>query len=336
MYASYFYNAGATVATVLGDIKDILTGVTTPASLSAACNKAQTTITNAVSSSNWTLHDAAAGVNAMCFKSVISDDATISKYLVIDMNTSGYILTKVYDSWSATTHLPGLNALGLTTNLHYWSDSTSYCQRWPVTGTAPNLTASLTGRLDISCSPYHVLLFSFQNSAYGSATNLGPCGIMERTRRSPWDTIAMGRTMNYRPVVWGNLGLFATASTTFTANILPNNFGVDQIGGAAGNVNCGASVVTPLGANTGIGVTALHQVPATIVPNSVLVPQHILIPFGVIQPTYGFLGGDISSLCDVWLTTYGYGGAFDEVSLTGATYVIWTANTTYRIAVRKG
>jgi hypothetical protein len=250
--------------------------------------------------------------------------------MVIDMNTSGFIITRLWDNWNATTHA------GTGYNLAYWSDNTVYAQRWPAAGTAPNFTASMAGRLDISASPAHAIFFSFQNSVFGSSTNTGPSGVMERTRRSPWDTVAKGQELGYIPVVWGNFGLFAGASTTFSTCTVPNNYGVQILGGTAGNVACGISVATPLGANTGPGVTALHIVPSTIVPNALLVPQHMLIPFSCIQPTYGFLGGDISSKCDIWLSTYNYGGAFDELAIDASTYVVWTANGTYRIGVRKG
>lgn len=329
MYASYFYNTGATVTNIMADITAILTGTTDTALLSAACNKISTAVNATVNLSTWEVYDATAGANAVCFRAPLADDPAKYKFMVVDMNTSGYIITKLWDGWDAVVH----NGTGK--NMAYWSDSTLYCQRWPATGTAPNLTASMGGRLDISASQYHALFFSFQNSVFGSSTGASPSGIMERTRRSPWDTVLMGQARGYNPVVWGNLGLVSGTTAPFYSNILPNASGVDQFGGTAGNVATAAYMITPFGANTGPGVTALHQLPNAIVPNAVLVSQHLLIPFGCMNPTYGFIGGDISSLCDVWLATYNYGGTYDELAITGASYVIWTAGS-YRIGVRKG
>jgi hypothetical protein len=229
--------------------------------------------------------------------------------------------------------------LTMTENMAYWSDNTIYSQRWPTTvAVAPNLVASMMGRIDISASTRHCVFYSFQNGVYGSSTNLGPSGIMERTRRSPWDTVGNGQLRGYLPAVWGNLGIIATATAPFYANILPNAAGIDQFGGPVGTTNLAAYIITPFGSNTGPGSTALHTTPSSIVPNSVIIPQHLLIPFGCMQPSFGFLGGDISSVCDIWLTTYSYGGAFDELTIGSDTYVIWMAgpSSTYRIAVRKG
>jgi hypothetical protein len=400
MYASYFYNNGATVANILNDLKLILTGTTDTAALSSqSCNKAQTLIMAGTTPAGWLVHDTAVSVNWVCLKSALVDDANKYKYMVLDMNTMatqvGSIFTKFYDKWNsgltwsrtglvATITQAGhgyisnmainvvvtsdptaiilgaktitvidsntytfacLNAgattgtLTATENMAYWSDNSIYCQRWPTTvAVAPNLVSSMGGRIDISASARHCMLFSFQNSVYGSSTNLGPSGIMERTRRSPWDTPANGQARGYLPAAWANLGLFATATAPFYANIMPNAAGVDQLGGLVGTTNLALYAITPFGSNTGPGSTSLHVTPATIVPNSVIVPQHMLIPFGCMRPDFGSLGGDFSSSCDIWLTTYGYGGAFDEVTIGSDTYVIWTAgpSSTYRIAVRKG
>jgi hypothetical protein len=67
----------------------------------------------------WELFDAAAGTNAVCYRSKTKDNTY--KYVVVDLNTAGVVLTKVYESWDATTHTG--------TNLAASSDTASYAQK---------------------------------------------------------------------------------------------------------------------------------------------------------------------------------------------------------------
>jgi hypothetical protein len=50
----------------------------------------------------------------------------------------------------------------------------------------------------------------------------------------------------------------------------------------------------------------------------------------------GHLGGQFSSLCNIFLTTYGSGSTFDTLVFNAGTYMIWAVSTTWRFAVRLG
>ncbi len=298
MLSSYFYGAGATAANILADQVAILTGETNVANLSASCDKVNTVIDASVTVAGWTLHDASAGTNAICLKAAVADNASQYKYLVVDTNSAGYILLKGYEIWDAEGHSG--------TNLIYNSNTTSYAQR---------INTTLGGRLDISASVRHCFAFSYQNGAYGSSNGTAPCGILERTRRSPWDTVANG----YPPFVFLN---------GFSGGICYEPRSLNA---------AGADVVSNSAAVTSVHLFGTATNPTTTVPSdAVKTPKHMMIPFGVNQITGGHLGGDISSLCDIWLTTYNNGSTYDTLVVGSATYMIWAVAATWRFAVRKG
>jgi len=298
MLSSYFYGAGATAANILADQVAILTGETNVANLSASCDKVNTVIDASVTVAGWTLHDAAAGTNAVCLKAAMADNASQYKYLVVDTNTAGYIFLKGYETWDAEGHSG--------TNLIYRSDGNAYSQR---------INTTLGGRLDISASVRHCFAYSYQNGLYGSSTGTAPCGILERTRRSPWDTVANG----YPPFVF---------MSGFNTNI---SYEPRSLSAA------GSDVVASYAAATPIHFLGVLTNPSTTVPSDELkTPKHMMIPFGVARIADGHLGGDISSLCDIWLTTYNSGSTYDTLVVGSATYMIWAVAATWRFAVRKG
>lgn len=298
MYVSYFYSAGATITNILADVVAILTGETTVANLSASCDKVNTIIDASVNVAGWTLHDASAGTNAVCLPAAVAGNASQYKYLVVDTNSAGYILLKGYETWDAGGHSG--------TNLIYNSNTNTAAQR---------INTTLGGRLDISASVRHVFAFSYQNGLYGSSYGASPCGILERTRRSPWDTVANG----YPPFV------FLNGFQTYVS------YEPRSLSAAGSDVVASYAGVPP------IHFFGTATNPTTTVPSDELkTPKHMLIPFGVSRITDGHLGGDISSLCDIWLTTYNSGSTYDTLVVGSATYVIWAVGTSWRFAVRKG
>lgn len=113
MYAVYNYKAGAVAAQVIADLVALLTGTTSPSSLSASCNTASTSIVSTVAA-GWSLFDAAAGVNTECVRA-LNQDGTTYKYLLL-AGTSNTVLTYTQaESWNATTHT-GTNSGGPSTN----------------------------------------------------------------------------------------------------------------------------------------------------------------------------------------------------------------------------
>lgn len=194
MYANYTYAAGASLSNVQADIGAILTGETNKANLSAACVQGSTEIISTLVA-GWTLHDAAAGTNAVCYKAPLADDPTKFKYMVLSCTTTA-ILTKAYETWNALTHTG--------TNLCYNSDQTTTNQRLDLT----------TGSsLLIFASARFCVLLSNTGLGYGSVSYGGPSGILERTRDLPFDTVAEGGPP-WGFVIFG----YATVGTVFSCS----------------------------------------------------------------------------------------------------------------------
>lgn len=254
----------------------------------------------------WTLHDAAAGTNAKCYKRVYPDDETKYAYAVIDVNTANRLYCKGYETWNEVTHAG--------TNLCYNSDSTSFGQQ---------INTTSGGGIEIFCNNYALRFFSIIGAALGSTTGTGDCGLFFRTRKSPWDTVANG----YPPFAWVNLGYEcqATLFSTYSPRTL-SAAGADVTGSSASYKG-----VTPF------QLLYLHAFPTTIVPkNAAKALGHILIPFGFNSATRGDSGGEVSTNAKVYLTTYGFGSNLDEVLIGATRYKIWAQHTNYCFAVRKG
>jgi len=303
MYATYVYAAGSTAANILADVVKLLTGTTDKAQLSANCVQASTSIDASVNAAGWEVYDASAGTNARCLRAPIVDNGSQYKYLVVDTNSAGYIFFKLYESWNNSTHVGSY--------LAYNSDSTAYSQR---------LNTSTGGRLEVSASARHAVVFSLQNSAYGSSSGSCPGGVVERTRRSPWDVIANG----YMPVIaFIGFGSYAAYEPR-------------QVGETGSDETGSYAAVFPMHVFGG-GAASLTSMPATTIPydSTKSLLRHAFSPISFVNPANGHLGGDITSLCDIWLTTQTSGAAFDTVTYNSNTYVIWTSGT-FRLAVRKG
>ena len=301
MYASYYYSASSTAADILADVVAILTGETNKANLSASCNQTSTSIDASVNVAGWSVYDASAGTNAQCLRAAVADNASQYKYLVIDTNTAGYIFTKVYEDWNSTTHTG--------TNLAGYSAIAAYAQRVNVTS---------GGRLEIYATVRCCLLFSYQNNAWGSSTGSAWTGIVERTRKSPWDTVANGYppfmfingiTVSYEPRTLSATGTDLT--TSYAVTYLGHPLGI-----IAGTPQAPPSTVVPIDSDKNLG--------------------HMFLPICSTNPSIGHFGGDISSLCDIYLTTYNYGSTYDTILNNSSEYIIWATGTTWRLAIRKG
>jgi hypothetical protein len=299
MYATYTYAASSTAANILADVVLLLTGTTDKGTLSANCVQGTTSIDASVTVAGWTVYDASAGTNAQCLRAPVADNASQYKYLVIDTNTAGYILQKVYETWNSGTHAG--------TNLAYNSDNTTYSQR--------TLIAS-GGTLYISANVRHCFIYSLQGGVYGNSSSSNPSGILERSRLSPWDTVANG----YPPFVyWGAYSvIYEPRSLNATGGDITGNGSL-------------MTIVFPLGGSAETPPTT------SVISNSNKVTLgHVFLPFGACKAANGHLGGDFSSFSDIWLTTYNSGSPLDTVVYGGNTYNIWSAATTWRYAVRQG
>ncbi len=168
MFSIYNYNSGITAAQLLQDIVALCTGTSDPNSLSAACNKASTVIFTDYDVAGWSVHDAAAGTNAVCLKAPCLGAPAKFKYVVIDTNTAGIIYTKLYESWNETTHVG--------TNIAYSCDSSSNSQRWASTG----------GGLLLSVSARRLLLEGVASGLIGTNTGSGATGVVEVDTQFDW------------------------------------------------------------------------------------------------------------------------------------------------------
>ena len=307
MYAQYHYLPTATQAQVLADIALILTGTTTVTSLSASCDMPNTSIVSIVPA-GWTSVDAAAATNARALSAPLVDSATPAKILVIDLNTANFLLTKVYESWNATTHVG--------TNLAYTSDLTT---------NAPALTLTAGGWIYISASARHCLIATMDNTL----TTFSPgAGIVEHTRNDPWNTVANAYPCSAYLSMKNFGGTTSAASATthavYSPRIYQPSIGSDALGSAAGLGVYGPLLCTNTVSNTG-GLQGSGLCPTSYGATSAKQTSHILAPIGLSRNNViVLLGGDISANTGLYSTTLGYGAATDEITVGTDTYVVWS------------
>ena len=315
MFAKYVYNSGvqATVqADILADVLAIVTGQTNVSSLSASCDKTATTILSTVPA-GWLLHDAAAGTNAKAIKSPLADDAASFKQVVIDTNANGSILTKVYESWNATTHAG--------TNLAFQSDTAAQSQQFSTT---------TGGIIYIFATPRYLLLASKMGNTWGSASYVGPSGCFERTRFCPSDTVAAG----WPPVVFADLGYIMASGKASTprkmertgAAILGSSATLDLLIGPYGPVSGLGSLLK------GQSRKVLNASGQSIIPN---------FPVLVSDTNYAAISipyGSLTELCGLWCVPGGVLGNLETIQISGLDYLCLQAGSTDNLAflIRKG
>lgn len=309
MNSQYVYGAGATAANILADLVAILTGETDVNTLSASCNKAFTTI-ESITPSGWTLHDAAAGPNAQCIKAPLADDPETFKYVVIDTNTAGYVLTKVYEAWNATTHVG--------TNPAFNSDVVGYAQR---------ISTTVAGFIHIFSTARFLLLASRYSGLWGSSTNAGPSGCFERTRQCAWDTVTAG----WPPFYFCAFGDLATTGGGAWSPRLMTRSQTTLTGTSASFVGQAG----PMGS-----VSAMFTALATVdqkIPDEYGSSQIPMFPITWIS-TANMPGpyGEMSAACDIWAIPAGVAANLDIIKKGGVDYITLQAGTSLKMfAIRK-
>lgn len=304
MWCRYAYKAAASKANILSDVVKLLTGETSLGNLSSDCDTVTSQLVTTVAA-GWTVHDAAAGTNAKCIKSPLADDAATFKYLVVDTNTTGYILGKVYETWNAQTHTG--------TNLAYYSDSTSYCQR----------VSTSAAKIYLSASARHGLMFSDMAGVLGSSTGNSPSGCYERTRTMPWDTPAAG----YPPYGFINFGLAQSAGNFYPPRIKRRST-TDGTGATAVSV-LASTYVSHVGAFVDTGVVTDGQ-GGEYVPLLPLLMTRLAMT-GTFPGDYG----NFSSMGNVWMIPTGVFTVFDEFTASSNTYVALSTSTGVKYCTRK-
>ena len=150
----------------------------------------------------WTVYDANAGTNAICYRALNKDGASY-KYVVLDYNTANVFLVKCYESWNASTHVG--------TNLAYNSDSSTYAGKYSLTA-AGQIFAFINPRWAafVTRDPATAQLNS--NTAWQ-----GLFGVFEVARDNPEDTAAAG----YPPVVWMNTNMMYSSPSQNCCGYMP-------------------------------------------------------------------------------------------------------------------
>jgi hypothetical protein len=266
-------------------------------SLSATPGGATITTTSAGSGTHtlWCGHQ-------FVLKGVVADDPTTYKYALLDFFGAGFLNLFDYESWNNTTHVG--------TNLAVLAASTTFNQRITV-GTAASFA--------VSSKSSHIQIQSIVAAGIGSSTANEFAFLWERSRLSPWDTVANA----YPPSLCGSSGAF--------------------VGGGNGN-NSAGKINTPRYKNpnggdfTGAGNPLVYlsgdgwqgDVVGSLGTNSMYkkVPDGVggfYTPLNEIKCRYAlnaFLGGSVSAICDVW-TTVAYPNNLDQVTANGKAYILW-------------
>ncbi|MBF0212378.1 MAG: hypothetical protein HQM00_02300 [Magnetococcales bacterium] len=317
MFANYAYQSGASKANILNDLVLLATGTTDKTLLSSDCDQANTTITS-TDAAGWSVYDSSAGTNAKCLRAPLADDASSYKYIVIDTNTTGELYLGVYDDWNPATHAG--------TNLAHYSRTAGYGQRW---------TASGAGNILVHATERHLVLLGIYGATVGGASNIAPCGCLERSRVGSWDVVG-GAT---KPYVWWaplafNLG-HGSSGLVYGANVSIVRQGcaasAPSIRRTDGAIITGSSAYfacSIIGINTRNFLSSgdyNYILPDAIYPRSANASGGYEIPFLQIFLTNYMLApvpyGEISLVNDMWFSFPGIFAKQDEIVKDGVTYV---------------
>lgn len=172
--AELSYGAGASLASVMTDFEGYIT------------------------THGWTVYDAAAGTNKVCYRAM-NYDAASYKYITVDWNTSGYVLLQAHESWDSGTHT------ATNTAVDYKFQATT------VSNTVLNQRIDLAsgGKLNIFCKNKYIVLFSDISAGLGSSQSNSWTGVFEISRDNAGDTAANG----VPPIIWMHGGSVTTANT---------------------------------------------------------------------------------------------------------------------------
>lgn len=147
--------------------------------MGAGISDIMTAVEAVVVGAGWTVHDNAASANAVCYKAPNFDGATY-KYVVLDYNTTGWLLMKVYEAWDAALHT-GTNICPRATDV-----TVGYQQ-------ALNLTTD-KGLIYIFANQAYLAMIirQYTTSILGNSLICGVTGCFEFSRDNPDDTVAAG------------------------------------------------------------------------------------------------------------------------------------------------
>ncbi len=124
MYIQYKTNTSWNGADLISDLSSIITGSTDISSLSASCDKPNSTIIANSVAASWTLFDNVGDVTYSRVFSAPDYTGTTTKYIKLHYNSTGGIVMTGYSGWNPTTHVgtdtttsTGLSNSSVTTTL---------------------------------------------------------------------------------------------------------------------------------------------------------------------------------------------------------------------------
>ena len=334
MYAKLQISGTATAAQVVTDIVAVLTGTTDVNELSAQIVKANSQIIS-TDPAGWTLVGDYLTTGKV-LSAPVADNASQYKYVAIftSGNSVAYQLGEGYNAGGKTlttaTASPGLISI-------YNSTAATF----PIGSSTLYITASARH------IGFHTLM-NMSGSYYPG--DLG--GVFECTRKDIWNTSSSG----FLPAVQTNstYGLInhgnATAQSHFmsggTHSLNTTRYMADH-NATPTIISAGKSAMTlpwysgtpndndaNINALTSCGMNVTGS---SMVTNATGSKVHGLIPFGHGRCSHRFIGGEISPVCNIFITTFSFGAAYDTITVSGVTYEIWKLYSyNYALAVKRG
>ncbi len=322
MYAKLQISGTATAAQVVTDIVAVLTGTTDVNELSAQIVNANSQIIS-TDPAGWTL---------------VGDYLTTGKVLSAPVadNASQYKYVAIFTSGSSVAYQlgEGYNAGGKTLTTATASPGL-ISNHSSAAVTFPH--GQTTFDLYITASARHIGFHTLSNSN-GSYYPGDLGGVFECTRKDIWNTSSSG----FLPAVQTNstYGLIVHGTTTAqnqftgatpyglnTTRYMADNYVTPTI------ISAGKSAMTlpwysgiPNDSDTStraLTSCGMNTTGSSMVTNATGSKVHGLIPFGHGRCSHRFIGGEISPVCNIFITTTSFGAAYDTITVSGTTYEIW-------------
>lgn len=301
---------GIPTATVVSSITNVNTIVISNAATSSVseltlviapgagvcCDTANTTIASSYYVAGWTIWDSYAGAglpNVIALRAPLADDSTQFKTMTLDVSTAGIISMNNPESINNSSH-------ALTNNPANFG--TTYQQR---------ITPSVAAVLYMFASARCALMLSVTAAGTGCSANNTYTGLFERSRLSPWDTVA-----NAYPIS------SMCAPGVFTMAVLPyaqrikNQLGVDATLVQLSTMLMGGSLET-----SGVTIKASDGLGGFYTP---------FTDWGLYSKNSAYFGGMCGSVCDVWISVL-YPKNFDTTTYAGKNYTFWAGTSSTHV-----
>jgi len=202
------------MAVSIGDIYNDIAGdrsrrisVTSGSALADVIAAIETILTTAPG--GWSIHDASAGTNAKCYKS-LQKDGTSYTYMVLDWNTTistgvAGLIVRLYEDWNATTHAGTNKAVNTVNRANTAISEYLMGQKLPHGEADP-------WQLDVHCLPGGAAFFASRevaqvsaNAAYSGSPTYGGVTFIGECLRENANTLPPGVPC----AIWANGGHMA-------------------------------------------------------------------------------------------------------------------------------